>query len=178
MAAIYRKMMLLKVFITIFLLFNLFLLSTVLSARIEAETMKSRQYFHIVKTEMVEVGDTPGHVVGYIHNAGLVEMENGEIGTYEGWYTFDYTNGSGKFSGYAKNTFEDGSTQLTEIDNAATTAMQGGKVSELKGKFTFISGSGRYKGIKGTGTFSGKRVSPLDLGADGYSDISSTYTVP
>lgn len=138
----------------------------------------ARQVFHIVKSDMVEVGDKPGHYVGYIHNSGLLFFEDGEIATVDGWYTFDYTNGSGTFSGYGKTVFEDGSTQLTRIEKANTTAIQNGKVSVLEGTYEYFGGSGRFKGLEGSGTFSGKRVGTVESGATGYTDLKGTYTIP
>jgi len=141
-------------------------------------SFKGRQVFHIVKSEMVEVGDKPGHYVGYIHNGGLLFLDDGEVATVDGWYIFDYTNGSGHFSGYGKTIYDDGSTQLTRVERGNTTAMQGGKVSLLEGKMEYVGGTGRFKGIKGNGTFSGKRVAPVESGADGYIDITGSYTIP
>ena len=39
-------------------------------------------------------------------------------------------------------------------------------------------GSGRFEGIRGKGTYVGRRVAPLSAGADGYIDLSSSYTMP
>ena len=148
------------------------------TAYARTENANARQVFHIVKSEMVEVGDKPGHYVGYIHNCGLLFLDDGEVATVDGWYTFDYTNGSGIFSGYGKTVFDDGSTQLTRIEKGNTTAIQGGKVSLLEGAYEYVGGSGRFQGLKGNGTFSGKRVGPVESGADGYTDLKGTYTLP
>ncbi|MFC1607841.1 hypothetical protein ACFL47_07710 [Candidatus Latescibacterota bacterium] len=147
---------------------------------VHARTMKmnARMVFHIIKSEVVEVGDKPGHYVGYIHNGGLLTMADGEVGKTEGWYTIDYTNGTGTFSGYGKTTFDDGSTQLTRVEKGNTKATQGGKVSLLSGELEYVGGTGRFKGIKGTGTFSGKRITPVEVGADAYNDITGTITLP
>jgi hypothetical protein len=54
----------------------------------KTETTKTREIFHIIKIEMVEVGDVSGHVIGFVEQRGLVFTEDGEVGTYaatEGW---------------------------------------------------------------------------------------------
>ena len=145
--------------------------------RVDAETARSRLVMHLTQVDMVEVGDVPGHVLAIGQQMGLTFLEDGEVGTYSGWFTADYTNGSGKHEGYAITTFEDGSTQVTRSEGT-TAASEDGKTSEFKGTFTIIGGSGRFEGIQGKGNYTGKRVAPLSAGADGYFDQVSTYTLP
>jgi len=145
-------------------------------SQIEAETSKSRLVYRLSKVEMMEVGDVPGHVIGVLELRGL-SFENSEVGTYSGWVTVDYTNGSGKHEGYGLVTFEDGSTHVSK-SQGTTKASEDGKTSVFEGTFTIIGGSGRFKGIKGKGSYSGKRIAPLSVGADSYNDLTSTYTVP
>jgi len=145
-------------------------------SQIEAETSKSRSVYRLAKVEMMEVGDVPGHVIGVLELRGL-SFENDEVGTYSGWVTVDYTNGSGKHEGYGITTFEDGSTHVSKVQGT-TKASEDGKISEFEGTFTFIGGSGRFEGIKGEGSYTGKRIAPLSVGADSYIDLTSTYTLP
>jgi len=152
----------------------LFLFATV--SQIEAETSKSRVVYRLAKVEMIEVGDVPSHVIGVTELKGLA-FEDGEVGTYSAWITFDYTNGSGTHEGYGITTFEDGSTQITK-SQGTTKASEDGKISVFEGTFTILGGSGRFEGIKGKGSYTGKRIAPLSVGADSYNDLTSTYTVP
>ena len=103
--------------------------------QVGAETSKSRLVYRLAKVEMMEVGDAPGHVMGVMELRGL-SFENGEVGTYSGLITIDYTSGSGKHEGYGVVTFEDGSTQVTK-SQGTTKASEGGKISLFEGTFTY-----------------------------------------
>jgi hypothetical protein len=59
-----------------------------------------------------------------------------------------------------------------------TTAANGGKISTFKSDISFIERSGRFTGIRGSGTYTGKRFAPLSTGAEFYYDFAATYTVP
>ena len=142
-----------------------------------AETEKTRTVYRLSKTEVLEVGDLTGHIIGVVEQKGLSFSENGEVGTYSGCATFDYINGSGKHEAYSITTYEDGSTIVTK-SQGTTKASEDGKISVFEGTFTYTGGTGRFKGIKGKGSYTGKRVAPLDVGADSYNDVTSTYTVP
>ncbi|MFQ5796558.1 MAG: hypothetical protein ACE5JP_16115 [Candidatus Bipolaricaulia bacterium] len=147
-----------------------------------AETLpvKGRIVQHMTKIEVIEVGDVPGHVVGVMESKGLVFMEDGEIGLYSHVLTFDYTNGSGPFQGYSLITYEDGSIQVSKAQGSSTVAQAGafGVITLFEGTFEWIMGTGRYEGIQGSGSFSGKRLAPLAVGADTYLDLTGTYTLP
>jgi len=157
------------------LLITALLLMSVTQAR--AETLKGRNVYHITKAEAIEVGDVPGHVVGIAECRGLTFFEDGEIAIVSGLFTFDYTNGSGTHEAYFLYTFEDGST-LVSRPKGTTRAIQGGKYSVFEGMQTYIRGSGRFEGIKGSGSYTGKRVAPVAAGADCYRDFTGTYTLP
>ena len=143
-----------------------------------AETAKGRSVYHFVKIERVEVGDVPGHVVGVAEHRGLMSLDTGEVATHLGRLTFDYTNGSGAFHGYNLVTFEDGSTKLFEAQGKTTAQPSG--VSKFEASYAYIKGTGRFEGIEGTGSFTGKRIAPLTAGASAecYLDFTETYTLP
>ena len=115
--------------------------------------------------------------MGVAEGSGLAFSENGEVGRYSVLVTFDYVNGSGTHEGYGITTFEDGSTQVTK-SQGSTKASEDGKISTFEGTFTFSSGTGRFKGISGKGSYAGKRVVPISVGADSYIDATATYAVP
>jgi len=159
------------------LIMTAFLLMSVTQTGAETVTQKGRIAYHLTKVEGFQVGDVPGHVVGAGEAKGLSFLDNGEIAAYSASFTFDYTKGSGTFQSYGITTYEDGSTMVTR-GQATTTAVQGGKYSLFKGTYSYISGSGRFEGIKGSGSFTGKRVTSLAAGADCYVDFTGTYTLP
>ncbi len=138
--------------------------------------LKWRQSQHIVKVDVIQVGDVPGHLVGAGENAGLAFFENGDVAIHSTKFTIDYTNGSGLHQCYVVVTFEDGSVFVTK-GQGTTTADQEKKVASFKGAFSFIRGSGRFAGIQGEGAYTGKRFAPVPgVGAELYSDNNATYT--
>jgi len=143
-----------------------------------AETAKGRIVYHFFKVERIEVGDVPGHVIGVADGRGLTSFDTGEVATMLTKLMFDYTNGSGPFQSYAITSFEDGSTKVSKVQGT-TTALPGG-ISTFKATYSYIMGSGRFEGIKGTGSLAGKRMAPLTPGgpADCYLDFTETYTLP
>ena len=143
-----------------------------------AETVKGRYVYHFFKVERIEVGDVPGHVVGVADGRGLVSFGTGEVATQLTKLLFDYTNGSGPFQAYNLITYEDGSTKISKVQGRTTAQASG--VSTFEGTYTFIKGTGRFEGIQGTGSFTGKRTAPLTPGGptDSYLDFTETYTLP
>ena len=142
------------------------LLLSVTQAR--AETDKGRNVLHRIKVEEIEVGDVPGHVVGVIESKGLTFYENGEVATVSIVHTSDNTNGIGTYQGYGLFTFEDGSTHVHKFQSTST------EEGLFKGTYTYVQGTGRFEGIQGSGSFSGKNFGEPGL----YADFTGTYTLP
>ncbi len=145
----------------------------------ETITEKGRDVFHYVKVEVIKVGDVDGHITGIAEAKGLeFDESSGQVANYSNKPMFDYINGSGPFQGYSISTFEDGSTLITKYEGT-TTALPGG-VSTWKGTVSSMKGTGRFEGIQGTASFTGKRMAPLTPGgsADCYTDYIRTYTLP
>ena len=141
------------------------------------EQENSRNFFRHVKAEAVEIGDVPGHIIGVAQSSGLTCLESGEVGTYTQHVTFDYINGNGPHQGYSSVTFEDGSTTFSRFEGT-TKEGEGGKSSLFEGTSTYIRGMGRFEGIEGSGSYTGKRITPFAAGADCYSDYAGTRTLP
>lgn len=142
-----------------------------------AETMKWRTVSHTTKVEAIQVGDVPGHIIGVGEARGLAFLENGEIASTWEKFTVDYVNGSGPHAAYGLTTLEDGSSIVIKFQGT-TTADQAKKTSWFTGTFSFTQGSGRFAGIQGGGSYTGKRFEPLTGGADLYIDFAGDYTVP
>jgi len=150
-----------------------------IAVQARAETLKGRNVLHYVKVEVIQVGDVPGHVIGVAEGRGLTFDDiKKEVGTFSNQVMFDLTNGSGTHWGYEMRTYEDGSTTVTRIQGT-TTAGEGG-TSSFKGTSTFIKGTGRYEGIQGGTSYTGRRLAPLTPGgpAELYADLTGSYTVP
>ncbi len=151
----------------------LLLVSTVQAEEI---TVKSRAITHMTKVEVVPVGDVKGHAIGTVTRSGLTIFENGDVATRATKTTFDSTKGSGTHRGYTLHKFEDGSTYVSKFQGTHTTI--GGGKNTYKGTFEYASGTGRFEGIKGSGTYTGKRYRPGKEGGDNITDITGTYTLP
>ena len=139
---------------------------------------KGRTVYHLVKVEAMQVGDVPGHIVGVAESRGLIFPDTGEVGTWSSKITLDLTNGMGPTLTYGVTTFEDKSTMIGLYKSVVTAHPDGTRTFE--GTFTYIGGTGRFAGIQGGGSFTGKGMAPLAPGgpADAFSDYVATYTLP
>ena len=139
---------------------------------------KGRNVYHVVKAEVIAVGDVPGHIVGVAESRGLIFPDTGEVGTWSSKITLDLTNGNGPTLTYGVNTFEDKSTMITLGKTVATARPDG--TATFEGTATYIGGTGRFAGIQGGSSYTGKRMAPLTPGvpADAFLDYVATYTLP
>jgi len=139
---------------------------------------KGRIVYHFVKVEVMQVGDVPGHIIGVVDARGLSFPDTGEVGTYSNKIMFDLTNGTGPHQGYAMTTFEDKSTVIWQYRGVTTARPDG--TSTFEGTSTYIGGTGRFVGIKGGSSYTGKRMAPVTPGgpADSFADYVATYTLP
>jgi hypothetical protein len=144
-----------------------------------AETVKYRVTAYLTDIGIVQVGDAEGHIVGHYTRRGLAFFEKGEVATYTHWGTFDFTKGVGPYVGYSIFAYEDGSTIVQKIQGPFEWE-PGRKMRLFKGIGEFIRGTGRFEGIKGTVTFSGKEVTPYskETKSDLYFDATAIYTLP
>ena len=143
-----------------------------------AETMNWKLVSMLERVEMVKVGDVEGVVIGVIDRKGLSIYENGDIATTTCRGTFDTKKG---FQGYSALTFEDGSTIVVAWRGPISRVPPGGKFGGYTATFEYIKGTGRFKGIKGSGTFSSKEPRwDKDFKAKGftYYEYAGTYTLP
>ncbi len=88
---------------------------------------------------------------------GLGYLENGEAMAYSGWITVQIVKGSAQ--GYALHTWADGSTTVSKASFNVTKSSDG-KVSLSEGTFQFIKGTGRFTGIQGKTSFTGRPLIP------------------
>jgi hypothetical protein len=124
-----------------------------------AETLKAKVTNYSVKLEYVPAGDVQGHVVGLNTREGKCVFQDGQTADYAMASTFDHMAGKGGISkGYTKMTFKDDSSIVFKWE--ADAGIGPDKLPTSKGTGTIIGGGGRYKGIKGTASFAGKRTKP------------------
>lgn len=142
-----------------------------------AETIRGRQVQFITKAEVIQVGDVPDHIIGIYDQTGLASFDTGEVASITMKGTLDYIKGSGTIQGYTVTTYEDGSTTSSEWHGTAWPD-PGGKGTRFESTWTYIQGTGRFAGIQGGGTSTARRFVPFGGGAQLYSDVIGTYTLP
>ncbi len=141
-------------------------------------TVKCRETGHFPKMHVIEVGDVPGHILVVGESAGVCSCDDGSVATGSTKSMGDFTKGSGKAQSYEVFTFEDGSTYWTKAQNNVKPGPDG-KAAIWEGTMEYIKGTGRFEGIQGGGTFTGKRLVPVPgAGAQYYWDSTGTYTLP
>ena len=158
-------------FICIFLIAALMIVT---AAQAGEKTVKSKTVASITKMEVIPIPDAQGHVIGVLERRGVTIRDNGETAAYHAQVMVDSFKGKGTFSGYANNSYEDGSTTIAKC--------QGTMQSPLaKGTCEYIKGTGRFEGIKGKYSFSCKSVTPYTKDTtkgDAIFEATVTYTLP
>jgi hypothetical protein len=148
----------------------------------EAKTVKSNHKIvaYITRVEGIAVPDVENHVIILFERRGAAIFENGETAAYHTRGTTDSIKGHGKFHGYSDYLFKDGSTFISEYTGTITLP-PGEKLHSLKGTGKNIKGTGRFEGIKGKYSFSGKYVAPHTedkTKGEFVVDVTGTYTLP
>ena len=143
-----------------------------------AETMNFKLVNMIEKRERVKVTQTEGVMIGVLDRKGLSIFDNGEIATTSCRGTFDSKKG---FQGYSSMIFEDGSTLVLSWKGPTSQSRPaGGKYWQYTMAVEYAEGTGRFKGIQGKGTYTGKEPQwDEDYKAKGvtYYQFTGTYTL-
>ncbi len=144
-----------------------------------ADEVEGRVVYHTEKSELMEVGDIEGHVVGVSQQYGISFITKGpasnEIASRIGTVLFDSVKGKGTVIGYAIQTFQDGSTLAYKtIGTATTITVDGRKKLVFEGTYEYTGGTGRFEGLKGKGTYKGERIGSPKTGGDSYGDFKGT----
>jgi hypothetical protein len=150
------------------------------SGQAGAETLNYKIYTYVVKAESLPVGDVDGHYLYSMTRRSFLVFENGEVATERGVLTGEMTKESGaSFLRYTTITFSDGSTIVIKSQGATAGP---GVLTPTASKRTdeIIRGSGKFEGIKGTGTIAVKffPVEKDEAGARGIGEGTITYTLP
>lgn len=128
-----------------------------------AETLE-RQYravMHVVSAPTLEVLDDPAHLVGIPSFSGLAIFADGTVvpHRYAGW--FDTVDGKGDFRGTALWRFPDGELKAAYEGQIEEVAGDG---FDFRARMHTFSGTGRYAGVSGEGTFRGERYDTVAAG--------------
>jgi len=134
-----------------------------------AETLKFKSFNHVTKAEMVPIADVEGHIISLTVREGATVFENGEWAWHRLVAVNDMIKEAGTVNQYNTYTFLDGSTISTHVMGTAATPTR-----------DIVNGTGRFQGIKGTQTVSGKPLPPQkgELGPKMFVEGTLDYTLP
>jgi hypothetical protein len=158
------------------LVISSFILASVIQAG--AESLKFKFYSYVTQDESLPVGDVEGHMLSLSTRRAFCILENGEIATEVAVMTRDLVKGSGASIQYRTMTFADGSTIMVKAQTTVEETAAGARTAKTTREI--IKGTGRFEGIKGTGTSAAKYL-PLEkgeLGPKGIGEGTLTYTLP
>ena len=149
-----------------------------LVTHVEAESMNFKLVSMYDKIERVKVAEAEGVMIGVMDRKGLSILDNGEIAITNCRGIFDTKKG---FQGYSSLFFEDGSTLVLSWKGPTSQSRSAdGKYWEYGIAVEYVEGTGRFKGVKGSGSYRGR--APLwddDYRAKGFTlyEFSGSYTL-
>ena len=143
-----------------------------------AAALKGRSVVTVTKDEKIPVNDEPGHALGMQILEGLTLFENGEIAKTRGHAIVDSKLGKGAQAiAYGIYTFDDGSTIVSRTQRLMVPDQSGNFTAQSTSEL--IKGTGRFEGIKGTSSGTGKNFLPREGEAlRVFTDFTWTYTLP
>lgn len=121
----------------------------------------------IAKHEKVEVGDMEGHMLILNVSQGTNAGEEMGGAQFENCSFSDTQKGNGTQMGYTTFTLNGDKWNVKFEGKVTTTMSEDGKPNiSFEGNFTFTNGEGKYKDIKGGGTYKGEYTSETDWEAE------------
>ena len=145
----------------------------------EAKTVKYNYTTQITKVEWFPVPDEKGHIVGLYERRGVAIFEN-EVAAITHWGTLDKIKGQVSFQGYTQVIFKDGSTWM-QTHQGTHAPPPGEKLDLYKFKGEYTKGTGRFEGIKGKYSSTGRLITPNTKDktkGDNWMQVTATYTLP
>ena len=129
------------------------------------------------KQEMIDVGDRPGHMLMIAKQSCTwttpLEMAGVKSKTYTASIVSDATGQKSADRGYVVVTMENGDKAFVRINQGTTTMTKDGKQESAEGTWTYAGGTGKFRGLKGKGTYKSKPS------GDGVEDqVEGEYSLP
>ncbi len=158
------------------------LLVGIVPASPKADELSWRVVHYLVMYDLKPVGDVEGHVAGPWVRRGLAFFKggpaDGEVAVYKNVGTTDQTKTRVTSVAEGTFTFEDGSSFTTK--NTTTTEILPSGQRRAATVIELIKGTGRFAGIEGKGTGTGRQLTPPtgETKGDAYFDVVLTYTLP
>jgi hypothetical protein len=169
MATRKSRWILLGIFVT-----SAWIVGFVIEAR--AETMKCKFARVTIKDERMPVSHEEGRSLWVDLSEGLAFFEKGDVANFKSHGIVDGGRKSSQAISYVYFTFEDGSSIVVRNEYSSITDPSGKLSSKSAGEI--IKGTGRFEGIKGTYSSTGKRFPPIKGETVKYwADATLTYTL-
>jgi hypothetical protein len=131
--------------------------------------------------ETVPIPDLEDHVLGFGIRDGLAFFDSGEVTAFKNFTTWDLVMGKGgPGQSYHLFTFIDGSTIITANHQENLLDAEGKFAWDIIFTGKIVKGTGRFEGIKGSYSGTGKQLKPQkdELTGKTIYDCTLTYTVP
>lgn len=150
---------------TLFISFALIFALSVTTSRAKEKTkIAGTMTISYTKQETLDVGDTEEHIVALSEGEG-VHVSTGKHKFMDGAQLVnisfgDLVKGNGPHQGYVRLT-QKGETVFARWEGKITTTLspEGTPVTTFEGSFSFITGTGQFKNIQGSGTYKGGFIS-------------------
>jgi len=125
------------------------------------------------------VPDVEGHILLVGERRGLANFEGGEVAAYHTRFICDLTKMHGPCDGYTDLTYMDKSQTMVKY-HLTVEIPQGKKSPMIKGKGDYVKGTGKFKEIEGSISFTGYYITPYDEETKGdmIVNVSGSYTLP
>ncbi len=105
----------------------------------------------------LEVGDKPGHMMVLVKQTCTwttpIEMEGVKGKSYTGVMAIDASGPKSQDRGYVVVTMENGDKAFVRIVSGASMLDKDGNPVSGEGTWTYTGGTGKFKGLKGKGTY-------------------------
>jgi len=117
--------------------------------------------------------------LGMFESRGLAHIGN-EVVVVTSWVQGDLLNGNGPIRGYTRYMYEDGSTIISKTEYTCKSNPESKTHLYENGYGEFLSGSGRFYGIKGSSSWKGRQVTPIsdETKGDWIVEGDMVYTLP
>lgn len=112
-----------------------------------------REVFVTTQSHALTPEGIEGRSFGVLAQRGIAFYPDGTVASLEAWLTYERDWGETIYRGLVRYAFPDGSTQLASFEGF------GNDHGRQKGTVIFLSGTGRFEGIRGEGHFTAENVS-------------------
>ncbi len=123
----------------------------------EKTKISGKRYGVTMKTEVIQVDDTEGHVLLLTESRGVDVVMDGRF-ISRGFS--DYVKGNGIHRGYSKTIDPEGDVAFATYEGKTTTTLspEGKPITTIEGTFSFTRGTGKWENVHGGGNYKGKVI--------------------